>query len=47
MEEMEKDEKKGLDKGIKVKNKFEENWEMKVYVENLVMMEYGKGEVLG
>ncbi len=42
---IEKQEKKGIDTGLKVEHPFDKNWKLPVYIANFVLMEYGTGAI--
>ncbi len=44
---IEKQEKRGLDLGIKVKHPFDDSWQLPVYVANFIIMDYGTGAIFG
>lgn len=46
-EAVEKQEKKGITTGLKVKHPFDENWQLDIYIANFVLMEYGTGAIFG
>ncbi|MEQ9115888.1 MAG: leucine--tRNA ligase [Rickettsiales bacterium] len=46
-EDIEKNEKKGIDTRIKVLHPLDKNWEVPVYIANFVLMEFGTGAVFG
>ncbi len=43
--DMEKAEKKGFDTGLRVKHPLDPNWELPVWIANLILMDYGTGAV--
>jgi leucyl-tRNA synthetase len=45
--QIETQEKKGYDTGLKVKHPFDPDWELPVWIANFVLMEYGAGALFG
>lgn len=45
--EIETQEKRGYDTGLKVKHPFDPDWELPVWIANFVLMEYGAGALFG
>lgn len=40
-------EKKGMDTGIRVRHPLDPSWELRVYIANFVLMDYGTGAIFG
>ena len=46
-EALEKAEKKGFDTGLRVRHPFDTAWELRVYIANFILMDYGTGAIFG